>query len=357
MHPAIDVLLKRSGWVKTAQFLTSYSQLVDENDRIHTTFKLAGTVTGRTSSGKVDEEKITGRATNLRGVNLQQVPRDEFVRGLFGAAPGYLLIEADFSQVELRIAAFLSRDPTMMRLFQTGQDIHTATASSVLGVPKSQVTKEHRKKAKPVNFGFLYSMGWRKFVIYAFENYGVHFTDEEAQAVRKAYFDQFPYLVTWHAKQRRLVHKYGRVVSPIGRIRHLPDIRSQDEMVVREAERQAINSPVQSFGSDMMLIALRIIRDRLAKAGLDAHVIGSVHDSGLFEVKREHVRQTLPIIKRGMEQDLLAFLAKVFDVHLDVPIVADLKTGSHWGDAKEVPVDAIHNPEALQVWLWANDLG
>jgi DNA polymerase-1 len=136
-HPVIDLLMERSKWQKyCSAFLSSYGELLDDNDRIHTTFKLYGTVTGRLSSGKSEAEKITSRAP-IRGVNLQQVPRDPFIRSLFGSAPGYTFVEADFSQVELRVVAFLSRDRTMLHLYNTGQDIHRATAAWVLGIAES----------------------------------------------------------------------------------------------------------------------------------------------------------------------------------------------------------------------------
>jgi len=356
-HPAIPLLMKRANYSKLGQFMTTYESVLDPFDRIHTSFKLAGTVTGRTSSGKVDEEKISGRATDQRSINLQQVPRDSMARGLFGAAPGYVVIEADFSQVELRIAAFLADEPTMKRLFQMGMDIHAATAANVLGIPQTKVTKDDRKKAKPVNFGFLYSMGAPKFVIYAWENYGVHFTLDEAYEVRKAYFRQFARLQAWHAKQKRLAHQYGRVISPIGRIRRLPDIHSENEGVMREAERQAINSPVQSFGSDMMLMAIQIMTTEFKRRSLDAHLLGTIHDAGLVEAREDHAKHVIPIMKWSMEEALMDQLASQFGVEMDVPIVADLKVGSHWGDAQEIPGDVVFDEKALRRWLKATDLG
>lgn len=356
-HEVPAIMLKRTQWVKICQFLEAYDEILDENDRIHTNFKLAGTVTGRTSSGKADEEKITGRAGDLRGINLQQVPRDPFVRGLFGAAPGYTFIEADFSQVELRIAAFLSRDRTMLRLYQTGQDIHRATASWVLGVPASRVTSDDRKKAKAVNFGFVYGMGAPKFVTTAFEKYELIFSLDQAKDIRKAFFNQFSGLLAWHARQRRLVHTNARVQSPIGRVRHLPDIRSTDKKVQGEAERQAINSPVQSFGSDMMLMAMAMIDAEFTKQGLDAHIIGTVHDAGLVEARDDCVDEAMRVMKSCMEDRLIDSLRRKFAVRLDVPIIADLKVGSHWGDAQEVPGDIVFEPRKLRMWLWETDLG
>lgn len=340
-HPVIDLLMERSKWQKyCSSFLTTYDEIADENDRLHTTFKLAGTVTGRLSSGKVDQDKITSKRTVIRGVNVQQVPRDPFIRGLFGSAPGYKFIEADFSQVELRVVAFLSRDRTMMHLYQTGQDIHLATAANVLGVPTSAVTKDDRKKAKAVNFGFVYGMGWRKFIQTAFEKYELHFTEAEAQQVRKLFFEQFRGLLPWHSRQRRLVNEYGRVQSPLGRIRHLPDIFSGDQGVRAEAERQAINSPVQSFASDMTMLSMLGINEKFRELGIKGYVIGTVHDALLFEVKDKHVARALPIIKDTMEN---LPLERKFGVHLDVPIVSDLKVGTHWGDARELDPDEVYD--------------
>lgn len=342
-HPVIDLFLERTKWQKyCSSFLSTYSEIADENDRLHTTFKLAGTVTGRLSSGKVDADKVTARA-DIRGVNIQQVPRDPFIRGMFGAGPGYDFVEADFSQVELRVVAFISRDPVMMHLYQTGQDIHLATASNVLGVPMSQVSKDDRKKAKAVNFGFVYGMGWRKFILTALEKYDLIFTELEAQEVRKLFFQQFRGLFPWHARQRRLVAEHGRVMSPLGRIRHLPDIYSGDPMVRGEAERQAINSPVQGFASDMTMLSMLLINDEFKAQGIKGHVIGTVHDALLFEIKRKHTARALPIIKNTMEN---LPLERKFGVHLDVPIISDLKVGTHWGSARELTPEEVYDYHA-----------
>lgn len=343
-HEVVPLMLERVGYQKTlSSFFEPYAELYDENHRIHTNFKMAGTVTGRLSSGKNDLDKISAVRGKLRGVNLQQVPRDPFVRGVFGAPPGWSFVEADYSQIELRIVAYLSRDATMLHLYRTGADIHLATASSVLGIPLSQVTKEERKKAKAVNFGFVYGMGWRKFIATAFEKYQSVFTEEEARAVREAFFQQFAGLQPWHNRQRRLVHEYGRVQSPLGRIRHLPDIYSPEESVRHEAERQAINSPVQSFGSDLAVISMVEINKKFRKKGIDgkAHCIGLVHDAINFEIRDDHVAKALPIIKDTMED--MSIVERKFGVHVDIPIIADLKVGRYWGDAEEITPDQVYN--------------
>jgi uracil-DNA glycosylase family 4 len=340
-HPAIQLHLERGKWEKyCSSFLGTYEEQLDADDRLHTTYKLHGAVTGRTSSGKVDDEKITASRGRRRGVNLQQVPRDPFIRGLFGAPPGRAFVEADFSQIELRLAAFLARERQMLHLYATGIDLHLATAARTMGVPLSQVTKDQRKKAKPVNFGFLYGMSWAKFIKTAWENYGVRFTPAEAEATRVAFFEAYPDLPKWYNKQRRLAREYGRVETPMGRVRHLPDIYSPDRGVRSEAERQAINSPVQGFASDMLLFGMALIHEVFKRENIDGYVIGTVHDACNFDIAEHELARALPIIKNTLEN---LPLEEKFDVRLDVPIVADLKVGRHWGDATELTEEDVYD--------------
>jgi DNA polymerase I-like protein with 3'-5' exonuclease and polymerase domains len=333
MHPVVPLLLDRTKWQKyCTAFLPTYREMMDDRDRVHTTFKLTGTVTGRLSSAKADADKVTARV-DIRGVNIQQVPRDTFIRGLFGAAPGYAFVECDFSQIELRIVAFLARERTMLHLYNTRQDIHRATASWVMGIPPDQVQKEDRKKAKAVNFGFVYGMGAKKFVMTAWEKYQLRFTLREAEAIRRAFFDQFKGLMPWHARQRRIVAERGRVTSPMGRVRHLPDIFSQDWKVKAEAERQAINSPVQALASDMNLLAMMETIDRFKEKGIEGHALGTVHDATLFEIRIKDLARALPIMKRTFEN---LPLRRKFGIQLDVPIEAGIAVGKHWGGAVEL---------------------
>lgn len=345
-NPAVlgPMLERVTAQKQLSSFFNPYAELYDEDHRIHTTFKLAGTVTGRLSSGKADADKISGTRGKLRGVNMQQVPRDPFIRGLFGAPPGWTFVEADYSQIELRLAAFLANESNMKHIYSIGGDIHLATAARVTGLPESQVTKEIRKVVgKPVNFGFLYGMGWRKFIETAFSNYGSHFTEAEAQQARIAYFDLFPGLLPWHAKQRRLVNEYGRVVSPLGRVRHLPDIYSPDQGVRAEAERQAINSPVQGFGSDLAVLSMIEINRQLKEKGWDqyAHCLGLVHDAINFEIRDDYVARVIPIIKDTMEDMDLVY--RKFGTVVDIPIVADVAIGQHWGDKLELTPEQVYD--------------
>jgi uracil-DNA glycosylase family 4 len=339
-HEVIDLLLERSKWQKyTSSFFSAYAEQVDANSRIHTTFKLSGTVTGRLSSGKPDDDKVTSKKQN-RGVNLQQVPRDPFVRGVFGAAPGNFFVEFDFSQIELRIAAFLAQERNMLRLYAQGMDIHMAMAMRMTGKPEHMVTKEERKRAKPVNFGFLYGMAWAKFVATAWEKYQIRFTEVEARAARKQFFDEFPGLQNWYARQIREAHQFGYVTSPMGRIRHLPDIKSRNQGVVAEAERQAINSPVQALASDMALWSMVLVTKEFRRLGLKATAIGTVHDAVNYEIPREELAIALPIIKDIMEN---LPLEEVFQLDLNVPIIADCKVGTRWGGATEISAEDVYN--------------
>jgi uracil-DNA glycosylase family 4 len=342
-HPVVKGMLERVTAQKhISSFFNPYSELYDEEHRIHTTFKLAGTVTGRLSSGKADADKISGSRGKMRGVNLQQVPRDPFIRGLFGAPPGWTFVESDYSQVELRVAAFLADETTMKHIYATGGDIHLSTASRVTGLPESQVTKEIRKKVgKPVNFGFLYGMGANKFISTAFENYGSHFTLEEAQGARRAYFELYPKLLPWHARQRRLVNEYGRVQSPLGRIRHLPDVYSPDQGVRAEAERQAINSPVQGFASDLAVLSMNVINQRFREQGIMGYCLGLVHDAINYEIRDDHLARALPIIKDTMED--MDIVYRKFGTVVDIPIIADVAIGRHWGDKLELTPDQVYD--------------
>lgn len=356
-----DLLFQRVVWNKyDTSFFTPWSTIIDDNSRMHSVFKPWGTVTGRLSSGKEDAEKITG-SKQYKGVNLQQVPRGKLTRGVFGAPPGSYFVEFDYSQIELRIAAFLARERNMMHLYQIGQDIHTTMAIRMTGKPwhggdskcscGQCVTNEERKKAKAVNFGFLYGMGWKKFVLTAWENYGVRVSEEEAQAFRIAFFAEFPDLLPWHARQRKLAHAYGRVETPMGRVRHLPDIYSPDRGVMAEAERQAINSPVQGFASDMCALSMVILAKEFREQGIPAYPIGTVHDAVNWEVESRAVTVALPRIKYVMEN---LPLADLFNIEVDIPIVADCKVGTRWGGASEVPAELLGlraRPTILRKWI------
>lgn len=309
-YPIAKLLMDWRGVDKDLSTYVDGWRSLMHGDRLYLSTKLHGTVTGRYAS------------------RLHQVPRDPVIRGLIDA-PGdddWTFVSGDYSQIELRIAAMLSNDPRMKMIFQTGGDIHAETASFILGKPASQLTKEERKMAKPVNFGFLYGMGWPKFIIYARDNYGVDFSEKQAEAYRKRYFETYAALPKWHERQRRCVRAFGQVVSLSGRIRHLPGIYSSEKGIRAEAERQGINSPVQGFGSgDLKAMAMVEIHDTFSRD--DVRIKGEVHDSILMWVRTSKLKKLLPRIRAIMEAPALL---EEFGINFTVPIVADFDVG-RWG--------------------------
>ena len=308
-NPMVQMLLEyrtlQLKWLNT--YTLAWAGSLDSKSRIHTTYKLYGTVTGRVSG------------------DLQQIPRDHFIRSIIGAPPGFVFVSADYSQIELRVAAHVSQESTLMRMFLTGRDPHSEMAARILGIRVADLTKEERKMAKAVNFGYLYGMYPTKFQKYAKINYGLDMTMSECEVSRKMYFEQFPGLEKWHERQRRRVHTHHQVTSPLGRTRHLPDILSPDRGVQMEAERQAINSPVQSCASDLMLFSLIQLDPQLDPK--ECVPVMTLHDGIGFECKEDKVDKYLPIIKEAMEN---LPLKKTFGLEFRVPIEAEVEYDTHW---------------------------
>ena len=293
-HPAAQLLIKRSTLYKnlTGFLIPITNYTVD--GRVPTSFKLTGTVTGRLSSSSPSDE--------TPGINTQQIPRSKATRNLFGEPKGSGLawIEADFSQLELRVAARMANDQTMIRLFEEGEDIHTYMANRL--TPGAEMTYELRSLAKGVNFGFLYGMQAKHFAEYLFENYGVSITQQEAYQFREEFFRTFSGLEPWYRKQRTFALEHGGVPNAFGRFRHLPRVYSDDYWVREAAFRQAINSPVQGTGSDFMLISLaRLARDE-EFASLGAKLITTVHDSAGVVAPYKNARKVGRLMKRTMEK-------------------------------------------------------
>lgn len=324
-HKAPRLLLEWRGWTKKQQFIDSWLMHADERSRIHTTFKPYGTVTGRLSSEKP---------------NLQQVPREGTMRTCFGAPPAWRFLEADFSQIELRLAAMVAPEPALLRIFHTGGDPHLTTASGLARLTPEDVLAsdktgrtEHRKKAKGVNFGFLYGMGEGHFIEYARTNYDFEPTEAEAHEYRETFFRLYPGLIPWHNRQKRLANRYGYVTSPLGRVRHLVDIRSGDRAVRAEAERQAINAPIQCTASDMALVALTRL-DALLDPRI-AFPVGTVHDSLGFQVREDHVDEVAAVVRETMED--VDILYRWFGAEITVPIEVEIKAGQYWGAGDVIP--------------------
>jgi DNA polymerase I-like protein with 3'-5' exonuclease and polymerase domains len=213
----------------------------------------------------------------------------------------------------------------MKRMFLLGRDIHSEQASNLTGKLIEELTKEERKLAKAVNFGFLYGMFPKKFIKYCKENFGIDVSLAEAEVARDKYFAQFPGLVRWHSRQKRLAHRHQQVSSAIGRVRHLPDIMSPDNGVRMEAERQAINSPIQGLASDITLFGMVKLHPLLDHR--EARMVMTLHDGIGFEIKEDRVEHYAPLIKETLEN---LPLAKTFGARISVPLIADVEAGTHW---------------------------
>lgn len=289
-------------------FLNRWGIDASYDGRIHPSFNLTNVVSGRTS---------------CNDPNLQQVPRTKDVRALFTAPEGRVFFEADYSQLELRIAAHYAKEPTMLKIYREGGDIHTETARVLTG--GREPTKEERSKAKAVNFGFLYGMLAKKFVDYAYDSYGVVFTRSEAEAYRNAFFAKYSRLLPWHKKQEELCEMLGGVPNMFGRFRKLPKIYSENRWERLDAVRRAINTPVQGTGSDILLSAAIEVNRELSPYGLK--VCGTIHDSIVGEFNVEDTDWIVPEIKRIMAHPKLM---DEFGVELDVELEADVGVGP-WG--------------------------
>lgn len=295
-------------------FLYPWKELMDlsGDNCIHPGFKVHGTVTGRPSSSEP---------------NLQQVPRDPTIRSVIQAPPGWVCIEGDLSQAELRIAAELSQDPELKLCYQTGIDVHSRTVETLFGIDPKIMTKEQRKKGKAVNFGFIYGMGWRKFMEYARDNYGQTFTEEEAQKTRKGFFKLYHALPDWHRKQREFVHKRGYVRNLIGRKRRLYDAllpdNEENRIKIAQAERNAINSPVQSLASDINLSAFVALSEKYTDTNL-VRIEGTIHDAILVIAREDIANQVAHDMKYFMEHPPIF---EKMGIRLTVPIESEVEVG------------------------------
>lgn len=275
--------------------------------RIHPSFNLTNVVSGRTS---------------CNNPNLQQVPRTKDIRSLFCGSPGMILFEADYSQLELRIAAHYANERTMLKIYHEKGDIHTETAR--LFTNGRDPTKEERGKAKAVNFGFLYGMQAKKFVAYARDSYGQEFTQQEAEHIRNLFFAKYARLLPWHKEQEELCEMQGGVSNLFGRFRKLPLIYSANKWERASAARRAINTPVQGSGSDLLISAATQINQELK--GI-AWIGATVHDSIIGECHIEDQEYVDGVIRRIM---LHPKVLDDFGVELRVPLDIDIGWGP-WG--------------------------
>lgn len=295
--------------------------------KVRPTYSLAKTVTRRSSSADPNGQNFPKRGEKAK--KYQKI---------FKAPNGWYVISRDLSQAELRIAGEMARDPVITRIYQEDGDIHVSTACIVKGVTEAQFKllpkaeqKEARQKAKAVNFGFIYGMGWRKFIGYAKTDYGVTFTEKEAKRIRDAFFVKYKGLANWHKNTTAYVRKHGFVRSLSGLVRHLPMVNSPDDGIQHEAIRQAINSPVQEFGSTLGVCALGRMNEEVDQEYLQ--IIGFIHDAIYAYVREEHLEWGLKTLGYYMESTPLE---EWFDLEMQIPIKSDPSFGYNMGDQFEL---------------------
>lgn len=314
--PAADALLRHRDATKTLEFLRSWLELRDPNNVIHATYNVGFVKTGRLSSSNPNVQQISAR-----------------LKPAFIPRPGHVLLDLDYSQVELRVAAFVSRSAPMIEAFQRGDDLHRLLAAKIAGKAPEEVTSMERKRAKAGNFGLLYGMSPGGFQTYAATAYDVSLTLAEAQAVHSAFFEMWDGMRQWHERSKRRAYERGYVTSPVGRTQWLSDLYSKSSFKASHAERNALNSPVQGFGSDLMQMAAASIMGTLPGYPLPrvegAHVVATVHDEICIEVPEDRWQEILVECKRRME-DVNTFL-RPLDCQMDVPIVAGPSAGTRWG--------------------------
>ncbi len=275
--------------------------------RVHTSFNPAGAATGRLSSSNPNLQNIPIRTELGREIRAAFVPRE-----------GWQLVVADYSQIELRLLAHLSRDPLLMEAFRNGEDIHTRTAAEVFGVPPLMVTPELRRNAKAVNFGIVYGLS-------AFGLAGqLGIPRTEAQGFIRSYFERYAGVKRFIDRQIGEVRRTGETRTLLGRRRPIPDINSRNPSARGFAERTAVNTPLQGSAADLIKLAMIRIDAEIERRRARTAMLLQVHDELVFEAPPEEVGEVRSLIKHEMESAQ----------KLDVPLVADTGAGENWRDAK-----------------------
>lgn len=289
-HPIIgEILAYREFQKLLSTYIDNIPGMVDGEGRLHTTFLQAGTTTGRMAS---------------QNPNLQNIPLHtelgRKIRNAFIAERGFDIVSFDYSQIELRVAAFLSGDRKLLRIFKEGGDIHAAVAAEVFGVAPERVDKEMRRRAKVINFGILYGMGLNALKTQ------LQSSREEAQKFYAEYFRSFQGLAEYIEKTKKDAAKKGYTATYFGRRRNFEGLRSPIPYIKAAAERMAVNAPMQGTQSDIIKIAMRRIADYLEEQELtkDAFMLLQVHDELVFEIRRERVEEIASRIKDIMENVL-----------------------------------------------------
>jgi len=306
--PLPKLIMEHRGLAKLRNTYTDKLPLLIESTtgRVHTSYHQAVTATGRLSSSDPNLQNIPIR--NEEGRRIRQA---------FIAEPGYLLVAADYSQIELRIMAHLSGDEGLLKAFAEGKDIHRATAAEVFGLQLDEVTNDQRRSAKAINFGLIYGMS-----AYGLANQ-LGIDAEQAKLYIEKYFERYPGVRRYMEDTRLLAAEQGYVETLAGRRLYLPEIHSRNFNQRQAAERTAINAPMQGTAADIMKAAMLAVDQWLVESRLDARIIMQVHDELVFEVKEDQVEALISGITPCMEN-----AAK-----LDVPLLVEAASGKNWDEA------------------------
>lgn len=310
-----DLPKKILNWRQLSKLKSTYTDSLQEHadrgtNRVHTSFALAATTTGRLSSSDPNLQNIPIRTEEGRRI-----------RRAFVAPEGKKLISADYSQIELRLLAHIADIPQLREAFEQGLDIHAATASAMFGVPLDQMTGDLRRRAKTINFGIIYGISAFGLA----DRLGIG--REEASAFIKQYFERFPGIRDYIDTTKRSCREKGYVTTLFGRVCHYPQIRSNNPSERASVERQAINAPIQGTAADIIRRAMTRMEDALEAKKLTARMLLQVHDELVFEVPDDEVEATIPVIARVMEE------APAPALSLSVPLVVEARAAGNWEEA------------------------
>ncbi|MFN2451061.1 MAG: DNA polymerase I [Candidatus Dormibacteria bacterium] len=310
-NPVVGLVLEWRQLTKLkGTYVDAIPLLVDRDNRVHTTFNQAVASTGRLSS--VDP--------NLQNIPIRTVWGGR-IRDCFIADPDHVLVSVDYSQIELRVLAHMTRDPALVEAFRRGEDIHTRTAAEVYSVEPPAVTPDMRRNAKVVNFG----------VVYGLSDFGLArdtgMSQEEARVFIEAYFARLPQVREYLETVRNHARQWGHVDTLFGRRRYLPDIRAANRQIRQAAERMAVNMPMQGAAADIMKKAMLRTDAALREAGLSATQLLQVHDELLLEVRGAELESLVPLVRQAMEGA----------AELVVPLDVDVKVGPTWNSLRPLP--------------------
>jgi len=312
LHPIIPFILSYRELQKLlSTYIDNIPLMVKEDGRLHARFVQSGAATGRMSS---------------QNPNLQNIPikseRGRAIRPGFVAEKGFKLVAFDYAQIELKIAAFLSKDKKLIEIFKGGEDIHREVAAEVFGVAREDVDKEMRRKAKVINFGILYGMGVNALK----ENLGT--SRAEAQDFYNNYFSTFSGLATYLDHIKGDAYRLGYTETYFGRRRYFEGIKSSLPFIRAAAERMAINAPIQGTSADIVKIAMVRIEEKLKKEGLtkDARLLLQIHDELLFEIKEDKVERVAKLVQTIMEEVIPS--KDIFGITLST----SFSVGNNWGE-------------------------